>query len=251
MGTASSRDQLMISERANTVYTDSGKSCPGSSQHSHRIINPPAMIVTTTMDSTKSPLMKFLKNNNNTNNSSNNITKSKINKKGAIRRQSSADKTVTVTPSLELLGDAADSGNSSSEEQRQPTNVVFRGRMSLSDALDQLDSCSNHSTNSSSSDIYKHGFKSSADKSMYCIVRSDKLAFNGTGIRRHSRRKRQRLSGRDNTPVVILRTTQSAPSMRQSALLATRQLETECAKNMRFERRLSRGQLTSRGISVR
>jgi len=67
-------------------------------------------------------------------------------------------------------------------------------RMSLAQALDDMDEISNHSRSMSSHD------------SVIYIVRSDKLSFKGKGIRRHSRRKRRRQHGSgDNTRIVVLR----------------------------------------------
>jgi hypothetical protein len=65
-------------------------------------------------------------------------------------------------------------------------------------ALDDFDyegSSSNHTSSTKNSD----------NPSVICIVRSDKLAFSGRGIRRHSRRKRARHSGMDNTKIIVLR----------------------------------------------
>lgn len=67
-------------------------------------------------------------------------------------------------------------------------------RMSLAQALDDMDEISNHSRSTSNHD------------SVIYIVRSDKLSFKGKGIRRHSRRKRRRQHGSgDNTRIVVLR----------------------------------------------
>jgi len=71
-------------------------------------------------------------------------------------------------------------------------------RASLMAALDDFDydgSSSNHTSSTKNSD----------NPSVICIVRSDKLAFSGRGIRRHSRRKRARHSGLDNTKIIVLR----------------------------------------------
>ena len=70
-----------------------------------------------------------------------------------------------------------------------------------------LDSQSDSSDNDISSDTM--GSESRATPVIY-IVRSDKLTFPGTGIRRHSKRKRKRHSGADNTRIVVLR--QSMPA---------------------------------------
>jgi hypothetical protein len=54
----------------------------------------------------------------------------------------------------------------------------------------------------------------SADCAVICIVRSDKLAFSGAGIRRHSRRKRRRHNGLDNARIIVLR----KPSRRETTM---------------------------------
>jgi hypothetical protein len=110
-------------------------------------------------------------------------------------------------------------------------------RQSLAEALETFDidiedfSSHTHST-------------SNYEDPQICIVRSDKLAFQGAGIRRHSRRKRHRQLGKDNTKIVIVR----QPSFREQALLAAAEaeaveikhkLEDQCSMH-RSERRLSR-----------
>jgi len=68
-------------------------------------------------------------------------------------------------------------------------------RISLQAAIDQLGEESNHSSWSETSIVH--------------VVRSDKLSFRGTGIRRHSRRKRNRHKGCDDTRIVVLRENKS------------------------------------------
>jgi hypothetical protein len=111
-------------------------------------------------------------------------------------------------------------------------------RQSLAAALDHFDleDFSNHTSSS-----HYH------EDPLICIVRSDKLAFSGAGIRRHSRRKRHRQLGKDNTKIVILR----EPSLKEQAAMAAsaaasaaatkanKLLADECAKQ-RSERRVTR-----------
>jgi len=155
-----------------------------------------------------------------------------------IRRVSKIDRTAKTHPgSLELDNNSAHSSRSTSEHSA----VMFKAncdRQSLAAALDHFDleDFSNHTSSS-----HYH------EDPLICIVRSDKLAFSGAGIRRHSRRKRHRQLGKDNTKIVILR----QPSFKEQAAMAAaeaaaeavtkanKDLEDECAKQ-RSDRRLTR-----------
>ena len=147
--------------------------------------------------------------------------------------------------SLELDSDSNHSSRSTSlrstslRSTSDHSAVMFKAncdRQSLAAALDQFDleDFSNHTSSTS----HYH------EDPLICIVRSDKLAFSGAGIRRHSRRKRHRQLGKDNTKIVILR----QPSFKELAAVAAaeaeaekanKELEEECAKQ-RSERQLSR-----------
>lgn len=86
----------------------------------------------------------------------------------------------------------------SNRQLSKATTFKANDRASLMAALDDFDyegSSSNHTSSTKNSD----------NPSVICIVRSDKLAFSGRGIRRHSRRKRARHSGMDNTKIIVLR----------------------------------------------
>jgi len=80
-------------------------------------------------------------------------------------------------------------------EQKDSRMSAFKAndRTSLAEALQDYEG-SSHTASTRSS-----------DSAVFCIVRSDKLAFRGSGIRRHSRRKRQRSMGNDNTRIIVLR----------------------------------------------
>lgn len=68
-------------------------------------------------------------------------------------------------------------------------------RVSLAAALEEYDyEGSNHTASTGSN-----------ESAVICIMRSDKLSFGGAGIRRHSRRKRNRQKGKDNTRIIVLR----------------------------------------------
>jgi len=77
-----------------------------------------------------------------------------------------------------------------SSETQTVIDCKANDRISLQAAIDQIGEESNHS--------------SWSEKSIVHIVRSDKLSFSGTGIRRHSRRKRNRHKGCDDTRIVVL-----------------------------------------------
>jgi len=155
-----------------------------------------------------------------------------------IRRVSKIDRTAKTHPgSLELDNNSGHSSRSTSEHSA----VMFKAncdRQSLAAALDHFD-LEDFSNHTSSSHYHE-------DPLIY-IVRSDKLAFSGAGIRRHSRRKRHRQLGKDNTKIVILR----QPSFKEQAAMAAwaaasaaatkanKELEDECAKQ-RSERRVTR-----------
>lgn len=68
-------------------------------------------------------------------------------------------------------------------------------RVSLAAALEDYDyEGSNHTASTRSH-----------ESAVICIMRSDKLSFGGAGIRRHSRRKRRRQKGKDNSRIIVLR----------------------------------------------
>jgi len=74
------------------------------------------------------------------------------------------------------------------------TNFKANDRLSFALALEDYEyEGSNHTASTSN------------DSNVICIMRSDKLRFSGAGIRRHSRRKRRRHAGKDDTRIVVLR----------------------------------------------
>lgn len=153
-----------------------------------------------------------------------------------VRRGSKADRTAKTHGSIEL--DPSTDNSSRSVSSR--TSFMFTAncdRQSLAAALETFDldveDFSSHTRSTSN-----------FEDSQICIVRSDKLAFSGTGIRRHSRRKRNRQLGKDNTKIVLVR----QPSLKEQEALAAAEaeaeearhkLEEECSKH-RSDRRLSR-----------
>lgn len=81
------------------------------------------------------------------------------------------------------------------DRQPRTSNIQANDRASLAAALEDYDyEGSNHTASTRSS-----------ESAVICIMRSDKLAFSGAGIRRHSRRKRKRQKGKDNTRIIVLR----------------------------------------------
>lgn len=75
------------------------------------------------------------------------------------------------------------------------SSIQANDRASLAAALEDYDhEGSNHTASTRSS-----------ESAVICIMRSDKLNFSGAGIRRHSRRKRNRQKGKDNTRIIVLR----------------------------------------------
>lgn len=85
------------------------------------------------------------------------------------------------------------------------SSIQANDRASLAAALEDYDyEGSNHTASTRSS-----------ESAVICIMRSDKLAFSGAGIRRHSRRKRRRQKGKDNTRIIVLR----KPSRRDTTMM--------------------------------
>jgi len=85
------------------------------------------------------------------------------------------------------------------------SSIQANDRVSLAAALEEYDhEGSNHTASTGTS-----------ESAVICIMRSDKLAFSGAGIRRHSRRKRRRQNGKDNTRIIVLR----KPSRRDTTMM--------------------------------
>lgn len=160
-----------------------------------------------------------------------------------VRRGSKVDRTNKTHSTIELDPSTDNSSRSVSER----TSFMFKANCDSQDlaaALETFDlDVENFSSHTHSTSTNKRSF----EDQHICIVRSDKLAFSGAGIRRHSRRKRHRQLGKDNTKIVILR----QPSFKEQAAMAAAEaeaeaaskankvLEEECAKQ-RSERQLSR-----------
>lgn len=103
-------------------------------------------------------------------------------------------------------------------------------RVKLSAALDYDHDDSSHCTASESS------------SSLICVVRSDKLAFKGAGIRRHSHRKRQRHNGNDNERIVVLhQSPMSSPAQttRKKALPVLEELLTKTQRKDKDGRKIT------------
>jgi len=102
-------------------------------------------------------------------------------------------------------GDENDTRPHTRQQQRPSKAIAFKANdhARLAAALEDYDyeGSSNHTA-------------STADSAVICIVRSDKLGFSGAGIRRHSRRKRRRHNGVDNTRIIVLR----KPSRRETTM---------------------------------
>lgn len=128
--------------------------------------------------------------------------------RSASRRASAASKGMGITDSTSStkLNDEEPGMITSDEFEPENTRMSkFKAndRASLAAALEEYEG-SNHTASTRS-----------ADSAVICIVRSDKLAFSGHGIRRHSRRKRRRHNGNDNTRIIVLR----KPSRRDTTML--------------------------------
>jgi len=277
MGCASSKQQLKnvvanISERTNGTCTDSERTFTERTYCDK--VNPSAMMTTATGEVAKieterpssgrhSPVNRSSKvgptagSNAKTSSSENNKHRRERKVKASnadnskhrresppiqIRRSSKIDRSAKTCPGVSASLELDSNSNHSSRSTSEHSAVMFKAncdRESLAAALDQFDleDFSNHTSSTS----HYH------EDPQICIVRSDKLAFSGAGIRRHSRRKRHRQLGKDNTKIVILR----QPSFKEQAAMAAaeaeaeaaskanKELEEECAKQ-RSERQLSR-----------
>ena len=94
-----------------------------------------------------------------------------------------------------------DDGNFTISQDR---SFKANDRISLAEALAEYNEAS-FSNGSNHTRSTRTASTRSCNSEVICIVRSDKLSFAGSGIRRHSRRKRRRQSGIDDTRIIVLR----------------------------------------------
>lgn len=117
-------------------------------------------------------------------------------------------------------------------------------QLEIEQAAKQLGERSCHSRRSVSIHSRSHSRSASKPKShrlsapapqncseeLIVIVRSDKLAFRGTGIRRHSRRKRARQNGNDTSMITVVR----QPTPEAMAMVAAAALSEETVNSTRM-----------------
>ena len=124
---------------------------------------------------------------------------SSIETRASMRASRKATLVKSVQSYRDQTNKSSDSANAAlgcdeSSRHARTTNFKANDRVSFAVALQDYDyEGSNHTCTTQGSE------------SVVCIVRSDRLAFAGTGIRRHSRRKRLRQKGKDTTRIIVLR----------------------------------------------